>query len=816
MRKIPFLFLALLALYACAPLTKDGPVGFPEKTIVLEPGQSIGQTIAARDSGLEGVEILLAPDISGDSSLVLHLRSGPDSTVDLAVASLSLRQVTSPRFYRFDFFPQGDSQNQDYFLLLELSGNGRVQVGALPGDAYLDGSLYVNRVAQDSQLNFRLAYEPWQVLEGLLLQLWNWLGVLLISALIFVLPGWALLTILPSVTRISGAEKLGLAAGLSLALVPILLLWTNLARVNLGPLYAWAPLAVAAVAIAWHHRNWRPSIIGVRRDFRLSISWLDVATVFVFGLVFLIRFWVVRSLDTPLWGDSYQHATIAQLLLDHGGLFESWEPYAPYSSLTVQFGFPALVADFSWAMGSPIAPATLLVGQIINGLAALTLYPLAVRLSSGNRWAGIGAVLIGGLVSPMPAYYVNWGRYAQLAGQAILPISLWFLCEVVESTESTRRKMCLAAITLAGMLLAYYRMPFYYATFAIAWLVGWGVAHRRQSIGHWIQIGWRLGIVGVIASLLLAPWVSHVAGGQLASAVEVGITQGSTESGVLADYAVWWEITNFVPGFLLAAGLVALFWSLYQRQWGIASLGLWIIGLASLVAGRLIHLPGANMMQNFAVLIALYIPFALLCGWLIGQIARWAKSHTRTLGSLATALLVLGIALWGAWNQRVIVKPETFALVTRPDLKAMAWIRENIPPQARFLVEGFRIYEGRSVVGSDAGWWIPLLTGRANTIPPQYAMLNEKPSRPTYTQQVYDLYAHLEQTPVSTRPIASILCEWGITHVYIGQVQGKVGAEAEQLFAPAQLENNLSVDLVYHQDRVFIYALNSSACEAGK
>ena len=66
-------------------------------------------------------------------------------------------------------------------------------------------------------------------------------------------------------------------------------------------------------------------------------------------------------------------------------------------------------------------------------------------------------------------------------------------------------------------------------------------------------------------------------------------------------------------------------------------------------------------------------------------------------------------------------------MVTKPDRQAMTWIREHTPAQAKFLVEGFRIYGGRSVVGSDAGWWIPLLADRANTMPPQYALLNETP-----------------------------------------------------------------------------------------
>ena len=42
---------------------------------------------------------------------------------------------------------------------------------------------------------------------------------------------------------------------------------------------------------------------------------------------------------------------------------------------------------------------------------------------------------------------------------------------------------------------------------------------------------------------------------------------------------------------------------------------------SAVLAGRLIHLPGANVVQTFAILIALYIPVGLVIGWIIAGIA---------------------------------------------------------------------------------------------------------------------------------------------------------------------------------------------------
>ena len=266
-----------------------------------------------------------------------------------------------------------------------------------------------------------------------------------------------------------------------------------------------------------------------------------------------------------------------------------------------------------------------------------------------------------------------------------------------------------------------------------------------------------------------------------------------------------------MPVPLLLASLIALGWSIVRRNWIVGSIGLWVLALASLVAGRLIHLPGTNMVDNFAVLIALYMPVTLLVGWLIGQIANLAKGWMGKTGLWVLGAALLAISVWAAFGQSRIIRPS-FILVTRPDMRAMAWIRENTPPNARFLVQGFRIYGGRSAVGADAGWWIPLLTGRENTMPPQYALLNEVTAEPGYSQRVVDLVAQLEGASPASEQGLRLLCDWGITHVYVGQGQGKIGTGAVQLFATDALMSSDDFSPVYRDGRVIVFALDPQSC----
>jgi hypothetical protein len=841
-RNILVLILVCLGLTGCAPLVKaEQPAqsGF----ILLESGKTAGQTFVARYAGMEGVAVYLKPEAPGVGDLRLHLRSGPEATFDVATAQLPVMEVTAPGFYRLDFPALDGSTNQDYYFFLEVLGAGRLWVGTAPGDTYLNGALYQNHQPKDEQLAFRLAYRPLSLFSGLAREGLRWTGWTLAGVFLFILPGWALLRLLlPAWRRLSWGEKLGLAGGSSTALYPLLFLWADLAGLRPGALFAWIPPLLALAAIAWPVRR-----ATMKKEPALSVAkgqkpkeqaqqktgWLpELALVFVAGLVLATRFWAIRGLDAPLWGDSYQHTMIAQLLVDHGGLFTSWEPYAAYRSLTVHYGFSASAALLAWLTGSAVPAATLLAGQLLNVLAVLSLYPLAARISGGDRWAGVGTVLLAGLLSPMPAYYVNWGRYAQLAGQAVLPVALWLLWELlpgrhqaetagegalaaVRTGVSSRRVLLLSGLVLAGLLLNYYRIAFYYAAFVIVWLAGWGLPRLRLGPRQWAAILGRLALVAVIGSLLFLPWGLRLLGGKLAGAVEAGVTAGSPTQSILGDFQAWQQIRFYAPPVILILALAGTGFSLIQRRWMILALIFWPLLLAGYVASALIRLPGANMLQSFAILIALYMPLSLLGGWLVGQLARVARDGDLPAGFILAGAALAAAALWGAWNQRAIVQPADFALVTRPDLRAMRWIRENTPPEARFLVEGFRIFGGDSAVGADAGWWIPLLAGRLNTMPPQYALLSEAPAPENLSRDLVELVAALEAgSPASPAGLAR-LCEQEITHVYVGQRQGRVGAGVKQLFTQEALQESASFDLVYHQDRVFIFALQPEQCAAG-
>ncbi len=760
---------------------------------VLEPGQPAGQTFVARHAGLRGIEFFLLPENSAPLSVTLHVRTDPESDDDLVTSSLPLPAEAKPGFYRFAFPAIGASHGQYYYAFLEASKPG-VSVALAKADAYLDGAAYLDHEPLDAQATFRLVYLPGLVILDLLKAGLGWLGLLAVAGLLFVVPGWALLAWLLPGRPLSWAGLLGLAVGVSLALYPLLLLWTHLLGLNLGSLYAWLPAGLGLAALMWRYRRWRPrqGWDALRGWTRSEALWPDLTLLLVLGLVLGVRLLAVRTLEAPMWADSYHHTMIGQLLVDNHGLFDSWQPYANIDSFTYHFGLHSAIAAIHWLTGMPMPQAVIWTCQLLNGLAALALYPLAVRVT-GSRWAGVWAVLLAGLLAPMPMFYTNWGRYTQLAGQVILPAAVWLTWEAAETQRRPARVLLLAGLAVAGLALTHYRVLLFYAGFVPALAL---VMRRRQTL---IRLLW----IGGMAALLVMPWLAHTTQGYLARIVGYhATTPPSQASSFVWEYNTIGPLDTFLASVWWLAMLVGLAVGLWRRERGVLLVGLWWFLLLIATNPAWLSLPGTGLITNFALFIAAYLPASLLSAVLVVRLVRASPGHRWIAPVLALALAIL--ALWGFPQRMSDLDPTHHALVTRPDVRAATWIQEHTAAEARFLINSTSAYAGTVFLGTDGGWWLPLLAGRQNTIPPM-TYGQELGPESDYRQQVNQLAQSVRQYGLDDPGVLDQLREQGVTHVYLGQQQGSVFNVDGQIIQPEQLMASDDFELVYHQDRVWIF-----------
>lgn len=812
--------LMLLLAAACSPLVRlEQPTVAASQQ--LASGHNLGQTFTAYYAGLEGIALYLSPGSAKTGQVIVHLRGSVDDQQDLASASLPVEAVTAPGYYRFNFNTQSGSAFKDYYLQIELqSPSGSLDVGSGPGDQYLDGAMYRDGQAIDSQAAFRLAFDSQAMLKELIAEGLKWIVWLIAAVFLFIIPGWALLGLVwPAWGRYRWTEKVALAAGASLALYPLLILWTHTIGLNLGPLYAWLTTIAGSLILVGgfllRRRRTRQREGSLekpastdpppqREPMNPSIILADLTLLGILVLIAATRFWVVRRLTIPMWGDSYQHTMIAQLLVDHGGLFNSWAPYAPMQSFTYHFGFHAAVAVFHWITGLTMPLATLWSGQILNLLAALAVLPLATRLGK-NAWAGVAAVALAGLISPMPMAYTNWGRYTQLAGQVILPAMMLIGWDALERNHLDWKEITLGGFMLTGLALTHYRVVIFAVLFLVVLFI---LSLRQKPLGH--AVLWFAGI-GLVSLLVFLPWFFNLFGGRLLQVfAQNAATPASQISNFQQEYNAIGNLFSFLPAWVWLSLPVVVGWGLWRRERGVAAISLWWLAVFLAANPQWLHLPGAGNIGTFTVEIASYIPAAAILGaglgWLVEALPS-AWTRTRTTNALVPALLGLILLASGAWGARQrlnTVNPRQFSMATRPDLRAFDWIRENTAKDSGFLVNSFLAFNNSLNVGSDGGWWLPLLTGRNSSTPPiNYG--TEKGPRSDFRLWINALPTAIQQDGIDSQIVKDMLSERGLDYVYIGQKQGSVNSPSPLLDLKVLLKDP-QFNMVYHQDRVWIFA----------
>jgi hypothetical protein len=701
---------------------------------------------------------------------------------------------------------------------------------------------------------------------------------LLLYALIIMLPGAAVYGLLARwLPAPITAMPLLTSLGLGLALWPTLLLYTTLIHVPAGSIWLYALLALSA-ALIYRQRIY----FGLQRP-TLEVALLGVALLASLA----VRLYFIRDLQAPLYGDSVHHTIVTELIVDHGGVPSDYLPYIPLISFTYHFGFHTQAALLIWASGIDATLAVLYVGQALNALTVLAAYYLSTGLFHPARWAkwaGLVSAMITGLVSTMPAFYANWGRYTQLAGQAILPFAMVALVAAAQSLlpaggaaqsplppggaggGGLRQRwplLILNIVLIVGLFLSHYRVLIFYAAWVVAVLLWrlaiaapatptpnpsrWegqqtpppaGEAGRGSSALHaptpspsrWEGSknpstkggGWegeqvalhaptpspsrwegrksapffgegskssspfgggRKGVVASLVSLLIIglgallvalPWLLNLYNNYFGGLVD---RLKNISDDYLQTYNAGEVLANLDPSLRVLAGLgIALALVLSVATWqqtelrrlhlSVLAVALWA-GLLYVVANpRQFHLPGAGAVNNLAVGIMLYIPAALLIGYLVGwllnllgSLAPLRKAGNRARYALAALYVVACIGLAFApptagTGQGLFTakQPDDYSvLVKPPDLTAIRWLGQHSSPSDKVLIAAVpaREFAGKAVVGIDGGAWVAPLAQRQVSAPALIAG-GERAQDPHLQDDVYSLT--LSAWPLMNKP----------------------------------------------------------------
>jgi hypothetical protein len=555
--------------------------------------------------------------------------------------------------------------------------------------------------------------------------------------------------------------------GLSLSIVPLLFLWATALRLPLsaGVLQALAAAcALALAALLWRvePNAWPSAQAG-------GLPLLACALVLLATLA--LRYANIAGLALPLWVDSVHHALLVRVAVETGYAPLDVRPYLPIAELPYHWGYHALIAAVVQLSGAQIPQAMLWAGQALNALHALVVAALALALWRSPLAALLAAVAVG-LVSLMPAYYVTWGRYTQLAGLLVLPPLA--IASLHALRRPSWRALLLAALLGAGLLLIHYRALIFGAPLLALLLLerakGKGQMDRHPLAIRPLAL---FALCPLALGLLVSPWLLLLARRVLLPAVGApGMLVGGEGSNDLSS-ALLWVGQNRLLFALAGLGALGALWR--RRGAALALLG-WLGAMALMANPQLVGLSPLWLLTNDSLAIMLFLPVGLLVGALALPLEAWGRflsSTWRARYSVALVVAALAWGAWGGWQLRGVVNAQT-VLAEAADVRAIAWAAANTPPDARFFVSSVGWQPGVAR-GGDAGPWLLPLAGRWTTVAPPIFVYGP----PDYVRDTLALQREVVALPTSEpRVLLAWLRARAIGYVYVGAHNSPLSAEA--------------------------------------
>lgn len=775
----------------------------------LDQAHTIEQSLLVHHDGLSGIEVELVDygAESGRPAVPLELQLCGDRACQEQIAHTTLppEEIWHNRSFGFRFAPQPHSAGETYLLRItapQAPTPARATLWAHDADLYVEGTAFHNGQPIEGDLTFWTYYTmpPATIAGELCRQAWEGLRYLPALLLLLLAPGYLLARLLP---RAKGEDPLllvGLCLGLSVAAIPLLHLLLSQIPLPLTPpavrIGGGLLGALALGLLIWDLRRgrWR----GAGRDtVPLLVGMGGITTVSL-----LLRALHALDLTGPLWVDAVHHTLLARLIVAGGIIPTDYAPYVEVASATYHFGFQDLVAMWHWLTGMPLPQGLLLLGQALSGLAGWPLYALGVRWAK-SRWAGLAAALVPAAFSLMPAYYISWSRYTQLAGLVILPVGALLLDRLARTDRRPWGTIAATTIALAGLLLTHVRVAAFLA--ALAGLLLLLATARSLHRGRWPGRLWgRYLLVAAAAAGLTWPWLWP-------SIRDLWLPAAQSWPANVDTLSLYY--VRFGPGrYLLPVALAgtALGLLLWRRRQALLLL-LWT-GLIVLMANphllglqpggpldrSLPWFPGLHIgavVDDLAVAIALYVPLSLGVALAAGGLAALYHRHRPKRPALlpwAGVVLLVGLSAWGAYRLRDVVNPRT-ALLAPADRAALAWVEEHTAPDALFLINAYE-WMAHVYAGSDGGYWISPLTGR-RTWPPAalYGLGTE-----AYVEKINRLIQEVDQS-ADQAALHALLRERGFDYIYLGRYGGP--------WKPQKFDGRPYFRPAYQRDGVTIFAL---------
>jgi len=517
----------------------------------------------------------------------------------------------------------------------------------------------------------------------------------------------------------------------------------------------------------------------------ISFDKFHFLLILVIIIVLSLIIFSLRNVVTGLGSDSYHHTLISQLIMENGKAPSNYLPYAPIVSFSYHFGFHALSAVISNISGIELRLLIPIIGTLIVGLSSLSTYFVAQQIFH-NRIIPFIAGILTICVGVSPYYLINFSRFPQLFG---LVFSGCFIGIFIFWRNEDFSKDLLPYVSLItlGQAFTHYRVTIMSVIgiilylFIIFFMNTNKYSFIKQSLIRLIQYG-------LITIILFFPWVIQVyISKQNGVSGDVGKMSNSFYSLERLGYEMIHYPSN-IPIFVLL--LFSIILVIKRREKLVIWLFLWIIFLLVLSSKSFFGI----FMDTVSVIFSLYLPIFLIISWSIYETIQ-AISKKITYSPKLNYLLFLPIIYFISLIPSHI-HPE-FSFVTKEDLIAFEWVKNNTPSNSKFIVNTFSFdFNDKYIIGIDSGYWLPLL-GNRETVSIPMIFLIERIVDENYLNNLFSIH---NMSDLSDFENLSFINSQGFTHIFLGQKGSKDPLK--------QIRDSQYFTEIYNNSDIYIFEIN--------
>lgn len=413
-------------------------------------------------------------------------------------------------------------------------------------------------------------------------------------------------------------------------------------------------------------------------------GWPGPADVLLFafaGLIFIIPALVMPvPLDTDAQGFGYL-ALMARL----GGDFRTLAPFHPEISYLYSPGFVGLVSHLSKQLGQGIQTVQIGISAILGLILVMLAYDFGSEVQSQRLGRAMALAMLGGVglfLAFMDSHFTT--LLALVFAFAFLLFAYRYLKEGLP-IDAIGAGLMLGAVVISQpdttIILALGYLP---------WLFTMWLGRPRPTLRKWLVLVIGIPLIAVVAIL---PWLWSIR----------DLLGADITSPFQRDPSYWQVMITFhgllIPIVAIAGVVVGL---RHRRQEAILAVGWLVVALDFAAVGLIDHVFGGLLgpitRYDYPFSVAWHgpiIPYTILGG--IGLLWLWDRFFDRRLGKplakRAPVLLTAGIVvLIGAY----FLAPQVLeaskgrisfygAFSSADDVKAMQWLKENTPEDARIL-----------------------------------------------------------------------------------------------------------------------------------